>query len=74
MSPLPYYRQLADTLRAEISSGHFAPGDPIPALTTLVQESGLDPKTVRQAVRVLADEGLVTVARGRRTLVRPQPG
>lgn len=74
MSPAPYYRQLADALRADIKAGRYAPGEPIPALTTLQQESGLDPKTVRQAIRVLADEGLVVVAKGRRTLVLPRPG
>lgn len=73
-SPAPYYRQLADALRADIQAGLYKPGGFIPTLTTLQQESGLDPKTIRKAIGVLASEGLVVVAPGRRTLVRSQPG
>lgn len=48
-----------------IGRGDYAPGRPIPSETRLMQEHGVARLTARKAVRVLADEGLVEVVRGR---------
>ncbi len=61
----PLYVQIADLLRAGIERGDYLPGRPIPSETTLMQEHGVARLTARKAVRVLADEGLVEVVRGR---------
>jgi DNA-binding GntR family transcriptional regulator len=71
-SRAPYYRQIADALRADIRAGRYPPGDYIPTLVVLQEESGRDPKTIRKAIEILADEGLVVVAPGRRTRVLPK--
>ena len=66
-SRAPSYRQLAGKLRAAIESGEIAPGEPLPSLSYLVQETGLAGNTVRKAIGVLADEGLVVTVQGRGT-------
>lgn len=68
-SSVPSYRQLAALLEGDIAAGRF--DGPLPSITTLVQETGLAVMTVRRAVQVLADAGLVDVVPGRGTFVRP---
>lgn len=67
----PVYQQLADILRARIRAGELPPGRALPSETTLMQEHGIARETARKAVRVLRDEGLVIVVRGRGAFVRP---
>jgi GntR family transcriptional regulator len=63
------YLQLAAILRARIRDGTYPPGRKIPAIIELEDESGLSTMTVRRAVAVLADEGLVRTVPGRGTFV-----
>lgn len=65
------FRQLADLLRDQISSGTLGPGDPLPSELRLAQEYGLSRTSVRQAIAILRIEGLVNVERPRGTFVRP---
>lgn len=67
--PVPVYRQLADILRARIDRGDWQPNRPIPSEAQLVQTYGIARETVRKSVRVLVDEDLVFVVRGRGTFV-----
>jgi GntR family transcriptional regulator len=53
------YEQLADTLRAAISGGVFAPGAQLPSERALSSEYNVSPQTVRQALSLLKEEGLV---------------
>jgi GntR family transcriptional regulator len=62
---VPLYLQIAAILREAIGRGDYPPGRPIPSETRLMQEHGVARLTARKAVRVLADEGLVEVVRGR---------
>lgn len=71
---VPPYRQLASILRARIERGDYKPGRAIPSELRLQQEFGLARDTVRKAVRLLRDEGLLTVAAGRGAFVRPDVG
>ena len=66
------WRRIADALAAAIEKGDFAPGDILPASVTLAERYGVHRHTVRQAFRHLAEQGLVTVARGRGTQVSAQ--
>jgi len=66
-SGVPSYLQLAAILRARIESGEIGPREPLPSITFLVQETGLAVGTVRKAVGVLIDEGLVYTVPGRGT-------
>ncbi len=66
----PVYLQIAAILRdaierGAIERGDYPPGRAIPSETRLMQEHGIARLTARKAVRVLADEGLVEVVRGR---------
>ena len=64
------FRQLADLLRDQITSGALAPGESLPSELRLAQEYGISRTTVRQAIAQLRTEGLVTVDRPRGTFVR----
>ena len=65
----PSYLQLAAILRGRITSGEIAPGEPVPSITFLVQETGLAVGTIRKAIKVLSDEGLVVTVPGRGSFV-----
>jgi GntR family transcriptional regulator len=64
------YKQIADLLRAAITSGELAPGAQLPSEQELVDEHGVARGTVRQAITLLRNEGLVDVERGRGSFVR----
>jgi GntR family transcriptional regulator len=66
--PRPAYVQLAAILRARIESGEITAR--LPSERDLHQQYGLAPMTVRKAVRLLAEEGLVVTVTGRGTYVR----
>jgi GntR family transcriptional regulator len=64
------YKQIADLLRAAMTSGELAPGAQLPSEQELVDEHGVARGTVRQAITLLRSEGLVDVERGRGSFVR----
>lgn len=67
------YLQLARILRARIEAGTYPAGRKIPPLIALQAEFGLSPMTVRRAIRILVDEGLLLPVSGRGTFVtRPE--
>lgn len=66
-SSVPSYRQLADQLRAAVESGAIGPGEQLPSLTRIQQETGLSLGTIQQAIRLLVDEGTAYTVRGRGT-------
>jgi len=66
---MPLYRQLAAILRGKIESGELAKGDPLPSESYLQQEHSVSRVTVRKAVEVLRDEGLVITLPQRGTFV-----
>jgi GntR family transcriptional regulator len=70
--PTPVYLQLAAILRACIEAGEIPAGRALPSETTLMGEYGLARETVRKAVRVLRDEGLVQIVQGRGAYVLPE--
>ncbi len=72
-SPIPRYVQLADLFRQRIARGVWAPGAQLPTLEDLVREFDVARVTVRQAVEVLAREGLVLAQQGRGTFVTGVP-
>jgi GntR family transcriptional regulator len=65
--PRPVYVQLAGILRERIASGVIT--GRLPSERELQQEYGTAPMTSRKALRLLADEGLVTTVPGRGTFV-----
>jgi DNA-binding GntR family transcriptional regulator len=70
--PTPLYRQLADLLRSRIVDGTLPPNRPIPTEQRLMHEHEVGRDTVRKAIAILREEGLVLAIRGRGTFVAPR--
>ncbi len=68
-SALPRYAQLADLFRARVAKAVWAHGSLLPSIDALMLEFDVSRVTVRQAVDILAREGLLSPQRGRGTLV-----
>ncbi|MBT2487873.1 GntR family transcriptional regulator [Streptomyces sp. ISL-96] len=64
------YEQIADKLREAIRAGQLAPGARLPAETDLVTHHRRSLPTVREALRLLQDEGLIEKQHGRGNFVR----
>jgi DNA-binding GntR family transcriptional regulator len=61
--------QVTAILRARITSGQYPSGTRVPSNTTLAQELGVANRTVRKALTLLADEGLIETKPGWGTFV-----
>ncbi len=61
---VPAYQVLADALRARIMTGELKPGEKLPIEPDLSTQYGVSRSTVREALRVLASQNLVTTTRG----------
>ena len=67
---------VADDLRKRILSGDLADGELLPKQEELLEEYGISPPSIREALGILETEGLMTVQRGRiggGVVHRPQP-
>ncbi|MEU5087485.1 GntR family transcriptional regulator [Streptomyces sp. NPDC021356] len=53
-------QEIADTLRERIRAGELKPGDRLPTQAELAEEFGVERGTVRQALRALQDDGLLS--------------
>ncbi len=67
------YNQLANVLRERIYSKEWAPHALIPSEHMLMKDFGLSRGTVRRAIKVLVDEGLLVQRHGKGTFVA-EPG
>lgn len=65
-------RRIADAVRALITSGELTPGDKLPSERELAARFDVARNTAREAVRLLAEEGLVVAQHGRGVFVREQ--
>ena len=72
-SPVPRYAQVADLLRGRIARGQWRTGDQLPTLDELTREFDVARVTVRQAIELLAREGLISAQQGRGTFVTAVP-
>lgn len=68
----PLYRQLADDLRARILGGEFDTVHPIPTEAQLSEGYRTSRITVRHALDLLAQEGLLHREQGRGSFIRPR--
>jgi hypothetical protein len=67
------WEQVANRVRAAISSGQLTPGEALPSVPDLARLQGLKPGTVRHAFLALAEEGLVHIRHGRTTTIAGEP-
>ncbi|MFD4571693.1 winged helix-turn-helix domain-containing protein [Streptomyces sp. NPDC058417] len=71
--PQPSPRDVADELRTRIRSGVLRPGQRMPTQARLADEFGVERGTVRQALRMLREERLLTdVSKGAPATVAPE--
>lgn len=66
----PLGDQVADALLAQIVGGEFQPGEPLPPEPVLAQQQDVSRLTLREAIGILRQKGIVEVRRGRGTYVR----
>jgi GntR family transcriptional regulator len=67
------YKQIADHLRDAIGGGRLAEGGQLPSEAQLMAHYGVARMTVRNALRLLQDQGLITAEHGRGVYVRARP-
>lgn len=66
----PLYEQVADALRRKVELGEYLAGSPIPSEAELVATYDVSRDTVRKALALLTQEGLLTGGQGRARQVR----
>ena len=67
----PKYEQIRRDLASAIRRGSYRPGEALPSQRDLSASYGVTLMTLRQALRLLSDEGLVVQQPGRGTFVAP---
>lgn len=71
--PEPQHRIIARRLEARILAGEMRPGDPLPSEMGLAAELGVNRSTIREAIRLLEQNGLVRREEGRKKLMVSVP-
>lgn len=70
-SGVPAHRQIALDLRDKIRTGEYAPRAKLPSEQMLMETYRVSRPTVRDAVKLLESEGVVSIEHGRGVFVRP---
>src|SRR5262249_22109104 len=73
LDPTPLHEQVAAAIRRAIGDGEAGPGDRIPQARDLATVLGVNRNTVLRALRLLRDEGLIEMGRGRTIRVTGSP-
>jgi GntR family transcriptional regulator len=71
--PAALHDQVAAAIRRAIADGEAGPGDRIPQARDLAAVLGVNKNTVLRALRLLRDEGLLEMGRGRAIRVTGTP-
>ena len=71
--PTSLHEQVAAEIRRAIAEGEARPGDRIPQARDLATVLGVNNNTVLRALRLLRDEGLLEMGRGRAIRVTGSP-
>ena len=58
------YEQIAEQLLAQIAGGRLRPGDPLPPERELTENFGVGRSSVREALRMLESQGVITAGGG----------
>lgn len=72
-SRVPLYIQVASVMRRRIETGQWLPGQKISTLVELEREFEVARVTIRQAIDILREEGLLRSQQGRGTFVAEKP-
>ncbi len=71
--PTALHEQVAAAIRRAIQQGEAAPGDRIPHARDLAAVLGVNKNTVLRALRLLRDEGVLEMGRGRAIRITGTP-
>ena len=71
---LPIYMQIRNQIVLGIASGELAPGEKLPTIRALAEQSGVNMMTVSKAYSLLKQEGYITADRRGGTVVSGSPG
>lgn len=69
----PIWKSIHAVLSAEIAAGQYRPGDKLPTEAALARRFGVNRHTVRRALGVLTDAGIVHARRGSGVYVTAKP-
>lgn len=72
-SPTPLYEQIAARIRVAVASEELRPGEALPSVRQLAKRLRVNPATVVQAYRDLAQEGFVEMRHGAGTFIKDVP-
>lgn len=67
----PAYIQLVKIFKDQVAGGVLRSGDRLPSESKICKQYKVSPMTVRRAINILVDQGVVDTAQGRGTFVRP---
>ncbi|WP_375748738.1 GntR family transcriptional regulator [Vibrio sp. HN007] len=70
MARLPMYRQIADAIREKIGTGEYKVGEALPTEAQLREEFSVSRVTVRQALKLLIENGELESVQGSGTYVK----
>ena len=73
-SRVPIYMQIRNQIVLGIASGELAPGEKLPTIRALAEQSGVNMMTVNKAYGLLKQEGYITADRRGGTVVTGSPG
>lgn len=74
MDTAPGYRRVSELIESEILSGNIKPGDLLPTEAELASQLGVHRSTVREGIRSLENDGLLSRAGGKRLVASiPDP-
>jgi GntR family transcriptional regulator len=68
----PKYLRIHSELRDRITSGQWSPGSALPSQQQLAGQFGVSIMTLRQALQLLADDGLIETRHGAGTYIAPR--
>ncbi len=71
-NPTPIYRQIADQLRHRILSDEFTKSQKLPSNRELAERYKVNHLTVRQALKLLEQDGIIDIAHGRGAFILGQ--
>lgn len=71
-SDIPLYMQLRNQVVIGIAQGKLVPGEQLPTIRALAEESGINMMTVSKAYQLLKQEGYILTDRRSGTVVAPR--
>ncbi|MGM9607791.1 MAG: GntR family transcriptional regulator [Oscillospiraceae bacterium] len=71
-SDVSIYQQIRNQVVLAIASGQLEPGDKLPTIRALAEETGINMMTVSKAYQMLKQEGYITTDRRSGATVRPR--